>query len=526
MPDWNPAEIIGISPKPLAYDLYSYLVTDNIWAESRKFLGYKDVGNNSGLVLFAGRPYVDVRMSFSSFIPKDIETHTADKLVETFILKLKNNPEDHDKVEFNIALTAFDFNFDDKLEELSSYGFGEQELQNISESYKELTQNIVLEKTTKIEKELAYSDILSRKRAVIFNSDISIFDKVFHLLEDCKKYGTLPFANLARMGFIGSILLKSLLSKDVIDKDEYEGLLGSVHSVATDFSNDFNLLLSKDLSKNEFLDKYGHLRPGTYEITSKSYNEGCDDYIDYKSEAVKQITDNNYKFSKDSLNKISEKIHQNGFDFSVETLLDFIKRSTEAREKSKFEFTKNLSMVLDLISEIGQEFNICRGDLSYLNLENILRNKNSSSRLDVESNLKVSIENNKKKYLVSSAIQLPELIFGNKDVEMFFYPESKPNYITHHIVSSEIVVLNKENNKKIDGKIVLIENADPGFDWIFSYRIKGLVTRYGGAASHMAIRCAEFDLPAAIGCGELFTSLEQCSKLEINCPNQKITGYQ
>ena len=42
----------------------------------------------------------------------------------------------------------------------------------------------------------------------------------------------------------------------------------------------------------------------------------------------------------------------------------------------------------------------------------------------------------------------------------------------------------------------------PGFDWIFAQEIGGLVTCYGGAASHMAIRCAEFGVPAAIGCGK------------------------
>ncbi len=32
MPDWNPAEIIGVRPKPLALSLYRELVTDSIWA--------------------------------------------------------------------------------------------------------------------------------------------------------------------------------------------------------------------------------------------------------------------------------------------------------------------------------------------------------------------------------------------------------------------------------------------------------------------------------------------------------------
>ena len=48
----------------------------------------------------------------------------------------------------------------------------------------------------------------------------------------------------------------------------------------------------------------------------------------------------------------------------------------------------------------------------------------------------------------------------------------------------------------------MIENADPGFDWIFGNKLLGLITKYGGVNSHMAIRCAELEIPAAIGCGE------------------------
>ena len=55
----------------------------------------------------------------------------------------------------------------------------------------------------------------------------------------------------------------------------------------------------------------------------------------------------------------------------------------------------------------------------------------------------------------------------------------------------------------IDGRIVLIPNADPGYDWLLARPIAGLVTMYGGANSHMAVRAAELSLPAAIGVGEL-----------------------
>nr|AIE93127.1 Phosphoenolpyruvate synthase/pyruvate phosphate dikinase [uncultured marine thaumarchaeote AD1000_31_G03] len=75
----------------------------------------------------------------------------------------------------------------------------------------------------------------------------------------------------------------------------------------------------------------------------------------------------------------------------------------------------------------------------------------------------------------------------------------------------------------MENKILLIENADPGFDWIFTKNPAGLITKYGGVASHMAIRCAEMALPAAIGCGEIiFSRLVSSSKIELDCKNQQI----
>ena len=80
---------------------------------------------------------------------------------------------------------------------------------------------------------------------------------------------------------------------------------------------------------------------------------------------------------------------------------------------------------------------------------------------------------------------------------------AQPNFITLKSATLDAVFLKTREYKiNLKNKIVLIESADPGFDWIFGNSIGGLITKYGGANSHMAIRCAEFGIPAAIGCGE------------------------
>ena len=69
----------------------------------------------------------------------------------------------------------------------------------------------------------------------------------------------------------------------------------------------------------------------------------------------------------------------------------------------------------------------------------------------------------------------------------------------------------------------MIPQADPGYDWLFGRNIVGLVTMYGGANSHMAIRAAEFGLPAAIGIGEThYRSLAGAIEIELNASQRVI----
>lgn len=73
---------------------------------------------------------------------------------------------------------------------------------------------------------------------------------------------------------------------------------------------------------------------------------------------------------------------------------------------------------------------------------------------------------------------------------------------------------------EVKGAVVLIPQADPGYDWLFGQGIAGLITMYGGANSHMAIRSAEFGLPAAIGIGEqLYKQLSQAQEIELDPAN-------
>ena len=119
---------------------------------------------------------------------------------------------------------------------------------------------------------------------------------------------------------------------------------------------------------------------------------------------------------------------------------------------------------------------------------------------------------------------MPYLVTNKSDFFVASILISKPNFITENKVISKVFHLKKgQNTNQIKDKIVLIENADPGFDWIFNYKIKGLITKYGGVNSHMSIRCHELNIPAAIGLGEeSFDKIFSGDKMILNCKEKTI----
>ena len=143
MPDWNPAEIIGIRPRPLALSLYKELVTDSIWAYQRDNYGYQNLRSFPLLVSLAGVPYIDVRVSFNSFIPKDVPDELAGRLVDHYVQRLSENPNLHDKVEFDIVYSCYTLDLPERVQALRASGFGEGDCTRLCESLRALTNRII-----------------------------------------------------------------------------------------------------------------------------------------------------------------------------------------------------------------------------------------------------------------------------------------------------------------------------------------------------------------------------------------------
>lgn len=534
MPDWNPAEIIGDNPNLLDISLYDYIIMDSAWHEARSTQNYYNVNPAKLMITFGNKPYVDVRKSFNSFTPANISQSLRNKLVNFYLDKLKNNPKLQDKVEFEILYTCYDLCFQEKSQELLAANFSNEEINQLKYALLNLTNKLILNSKDTIPQDVnsVLSMDLRRKEIIqqINSKELTakeLIDFAKELLDECRKKGTVQFSRLARLAFIAKIILKSLVKKEIINQEFYDSLFNSISTVATELNQDFFELNNGNLTKEEFIQKYYHLRPGSYNINNLRYDSNPLLFTNNSiTTPIKNKEKSTFKLTKDIEEKINQALISQGLEFNAKTLIEFIKTAIETRESSKFEFSKNLSDALELIAKAGEKKGFTRQELAMIDINDLFKiNSQVFSSEQVIDLWKEIIQNNIKEKHIHDQIILPPIIFDKNDFEIIKYYKAKPNFITQKTIESEIIVLNDSNNKvhELENKIVAIENGDPGYDWIFTKNIKGLVTKYGGVASHMAIRCAEFGIPAAIGCGEeIFNRIIKSKKIIIDSKNKKI----
>lgn len=502
MPDWNPAEILGVRPKKLAISLYKELVTDSVWAHQRYDYGYRDLTMHPLMISFCGIPYIDTRITFNSFIPNSLNDKISEKLVNYYLDKLSRYPKYHDKIEFEIVYSCYFLGLRDKLKELMAYGFNENEITRIEFSLLELTNNIMDSNKGLYKEDIQKISVLKENYNRIVQSDISIVDRIYWLIEECKAYGTRPFAGVARAGFIAVQFLKSFVNMGIIDEKEYDAYMNSLETVNRKMNKDLGELYKGSITKDEFLAIYGHIRPGTYDILSKRYDEAFDEYFGGIHLVDMTDSEKSFSFSEEQMTRIQLELEENGLNITADELMSFIRESIEGREYLKFAFTKYVSKILQLVEELGSKLGISVEEMAYLDISIVKQLYVDLYTGDIKTVFEENIRNNKIQYQSAVQIKLPSIIVSPEDIYSFYLLDEEPNFITQKNVTSDIIVAEDADVEDYNGKIVMIRSADPGYDFLFSRGIGGLITQFGGANSHMAIRCAELGIPAVIGVGE------------------------
>ena len=530
MPDWNPAEILGTSPSQLAVSLYEYLITDEVWAQQRAEFGYRDVRPAPLLETFSGTPYVDVRHSFASFIPANIEEKLASRLLDFYCKWLIENPHLHDKIEFDVVPTCFGPSFERWRDRFVKNNFCLDDITLLEQGLKDITAN-AFDITRKNLDDI--NTLSQRYDKILSDKNLTDYRKFWLMLEDCRKYGTLPFAHLARCGFVAMTLLKEAVSEKILSAEAVDSFMSTIRTVSHDFTEDAQNVSTNQMSMDEFISKYGHLRPGTYDINSPRYDEDPDVYLEpLITEPKSQI----YNYGDSTIWKkekkyFCDKLKSLGFLPENIEIEKFLREAIEGREYAKFLFSRSLSKALQLLEKIGSELGIDKQTLSLLSYSELIVITDGKDLIGSElENIKVNCERRAREQAISARTPLPYLLSNVDDFDYFIIGADQANFVgTTSIISNTFVYSENElrSGAELANKIVLIPSADPGYDWIFGHQISGLITKFGGANSHMAIRAAEFGLPAAIGVGEVsYELLSNATLLELSPGNKIVRPIQ
>ena len=310
-----------------------------------------------------------------------------------------------------------------------------------------------------------------------------------------------------------------MLKKKIFSENDKLKFLASIKTITSEMQNEMGE------SKKLFLKKFGHLRPGTYEITSLNYNDDFDRYFhNYeKNRYQKKLKTKKFIFSKLQINKIDKFINETKIYKNFDELIGFIVKSIKYREYSKFIFSKSIDLIFKNLEMFGHKFLIKKDDLSYLKIFDILDLYSNLSDNESIKNIKKHIKENKIEYTRNKNINLPDIILETKDLFIQKKIDSRFSFISNKMIIGKILDYKKAKLNASLNSIICIENADPGYDFLFSKNIKGLITKYGGQNSHMAIRCAELNLPALIGVGEEnYNKIINSKSIKIDCVLKKI----
>ena len=275
---------------------------------------------------------------------KELNKTIKKKLINFYLKKFKMNKNFHDKIEREIIFSCYSFNSNERIKNELKKILNLKEKKLLIKSLKNINKLAYEKKPIDLKK----IEKLKIKQKNIEKSNLYFIDKIYWHVEECKEFGTLPFAGLARCGFIAIELLNSMSLQKIISTKDKDNFLMSIQNISKEIINDY-----QNLNKKNFLKKYGHLRPDTYEITSSNYFEAYNKYFNQNSKVLSSKSQ--FYFTTTQKNKINKYIKGISFYGGFDNFINFIKNSIWAREYSKFVFSKSIDLIFQNLGVIRKK---------------------------------------------------------------------------------------------------------------------------------------------------------------------------
>lgn len=516
---WNLNRSLGVNPRPLDCSLYRELITARAWSDGVSILGFMPVKEDM-MQMIGNKPYISMDYAFQGLTPNGLDGHLCYKLFSYYKDQLHSQKEGHRRLESEVVFHAYDFMTKRRLEELKNNGFTEEEVEQIQNVLFNTTQELIKNQKAITADDKKHLDALADFRhEVRANSPLNdtnvmkLYKYIEELLASLQENGATQYARQAGYAYVARNICDSLVEAGYFTRKQINQFYQSIPTIWRQFDYDYDCYMHGMITKTDFDAVYGHIRTATYDIRTDCFKNMLIDIDDITDATAVLNTEETYMLDMDILEKA---VFDLGMDISADELMRFLIETTQNRALFDFEYTKSLSLILEIVIRLGDILGIAREDMSYLEVPELLSYHSRDSYIQI-------IEQRRDMYHLNTYLVLPETIFGIRDIDVIDIDESRPNFITNKYVTADVVNFDLQVEMDVAGKIVMMSEADPTYDWIFEKGIAGLITEFGGATSHMALCCAEFGTPAAIGCGSsIYGELTNRKRITLDCSNAKI----
>lgn len=481
MADWNPVEMLGSHPAALATSLYQTLITDRTWAAQRAAYGYRDLRGTRLMHVVAGAPYVDAVASLASFLPAGLDEPLAGAVLRAMRERLVTDPAAHDKIEFEIAATCWTPDVAARTAYLAESGIGSAARRRLHEQLLGLTRGGV--------RRLA-GDLTELDRTVPPLPGDTHPQELAATLAKARTVA-LKFAHVARAAFMATDLLRALERNELAEHREV--WMRSLDTPATVMQQNAARVAAGQLNWDTFVARYRWIRPGTYDLAIPTYGDDPNGYLRPLLVHPSATADGTVAapWNKRQAVAVTRAVAPLGLD--AKGLEAFCRAAITGRERGKALYAAWVSAALEAIAARGAAHGIGREDMRHLHVNEV-----DAVQPGRWPHL---IARRRARVEACTLIELPDVITCAEDLDCFSRGWGRSNFVTTSQAFGPVHTVPTPACPPLPGAVIVLETADPGFDWIFAHQPAALVTAYGGTNSHMAIRCAELGVPAAIGVG-------------------------
>ncbi len=416
---WNPLDKIGTNPRPLDYSLFREVITESIWNSAIVRLGYTEI-NGEVMQKVGNKPYISMNNTYEALTPVGIPSKLRFKLQQYYESELRDDKANYEKIQTEDILSVYDFVTDSKLKNLFDIEFSAEEIQQIKQGLYDITHNILSTYDKIYDNDYReLQQLIDTRRKIkqqqpeVETNVMKLYKQLTEMLSTIKAYGSPQYARQERCQFLAKRLCDSLVEAGYFTQNEMEDFVASITTVSTELKRDLFKYTHGLMTSNEFNGIYGDLRSGTFDIRTDCYRNIKLDTGAFKAgDRANNLFVNSPAQGKllDS-DRLKKAILDANINITPEKLIDFIVRARKNKEVFRFEFNKSMSLMLEIISRMGDVLGIAKEDMSYLEIYELLSYHSRDSYIQ-------TIQTRRDMYHNNTYLVLPDIIFGVGDIDV------------------------------------------------------------------------------------------------------------